>query len=173
MLMLDKRAKANRANQEGTNVDAQIQTNSTHDEYFDVGDPIWSCSYCDANMCSSDHSRQLDSTIAQSLKEMFDEYNPFAKSFRMVKERFDNKESTNSLALAEIEKILRGNGKTLGDYPPLLVPESINLTDFRYKLIQDELNYDKESLAIERNELLSSLTNEHRHVYDTIIDAVF
>ncbi|ONK73082.1 uncharacterized protein A4U43_C04F26970 [Asparagus officinalis] len=48
-----------------------------------------------ANLRSSDHSRGLDSTIAQSLKEMFDEYNPFAKSFRMAKERFDNEESAN------------------------------------------------------------------------------
>ncbi|XP_020251238.1 ATP-dependent DNA helicase PIF4-like, partial [Asparagus officinalis] len=84
-----------------------------------------------------------------------------------------NDDQLKSLALTEIEKILCRNGKTLGDYPSLQVPESINLNDFHNKLIQDELNYNKESLAIEHTELLSSLTTEQRHVYDRIIDAVF
>ncbi|KAF7802249.1 ATP-dependent DNA helicase PIF1 [Senna tora] len=61
-------------------------------------------------------------------------------------------------ALIEIDKMLRNNGRTLKDFPPLSIPDCEN-----------QLNYDKEALAAESTHLISTMTNEQRKFLDEII----
>nr|CAD1833415.1 unnamed protein product [Ananas comosus var. bracteatus] len=76
------------------------------------------------------------------------------------------------LTLAEIDKLLRSNGKSLAEFPPMPLPNKDLLFGARNKLLQDELCYDRNSMTREHKTLMSSLTDEQKGVYETIISAV-
>lgn len=79
-----------------------------------------------------------------------------------------SKEELKNITLAEIEKLLKSNNKSLSDYSimPQLDPSLISQSNNR--LIFYELNYDRKALALEHKQLLSTMTNEQRQIYDTI-----
>jgi len=54
-----------------------------------------------------------------------------------------------SYALYEIEKLLIKAGKSLKDYPPMLLPDMSLIRERNNKLLEEELSYDKEALAAE------------------------
>ncbi|XP_061365624.1 uncharacterized protein LOC133308880 [Gastrolobium bilobum] len=74
--------------------------------------------------------------------------------------------------LAEIDKVLQNNGRSLSDYPsmPRIMMES--LLDIQNRLVLDELSYDRLFLIEEHKRLLHSLTDEQKDVYEKIISAV-
>nr|CAD1824599.1 unnamed protein product [Ananas comosus var. bracteatus] len=76
------------------------------------------------------------------------------------------------LTLAEIDKLLRSNGKSLAEFPPMPLPNEHLLLGARNKLLQDELCYDRNYMTREHKTLMSSLTDEQKGVYETIISAV-
>ncbi|GLU17006.1 hypothetical protein SLE2022_334050 [Rubroshorea leprosula] len=82
-----------------------------------------------------------------------------------------NEEIKNN-ALAKIEKILQGNGKSLDDFPSMPKPNAVIFCNMHNKLILNEMCYDRAFLSEELNKYLSCLTDEQRKVYDTIIQAV-
>ncbi|GLT28176.1 hypothetical protein SLA2020_031270 [Shorea laevis] len=72
-------------------------------------------------------------------------------------------------ALAEVERILQSNGRSLKDYPTMLVLIGVLLSNVFNKLVLDELSYDKASLIKQHEEYLSCFTTEQRNVYDRIM----
>ncbi|XP_061357242.1 uncharacterized protein LOC133301608, partial [Gastrolobium bilobum] len=74
--------------------------------------------------------------------------------------------------LAEIDKVLQSNGRSLSDYPsmPRIMMES--LLDIQNRLVLDELSYDRLFLIEEHKRLLHSLIDEQKDVYEKIISAV-
>ena len=75
-------------------------------------------------------------------------------------------------ALVEIEKHLYRNGRSLKDYSSMPFPMTVQENDVCNRLILEELAYNKVELAAEYTSLISSLTDEQKHVYQTIMDAV-
>jgi len=60
------------------------------------------------------------------------------------------------LALADLDKILRDNGKSLIDYPPMPVPTSTDTELSSNLLIIDEMSYDQDELQKEHERLIKS-----------------
>ncbi|KAF7826880.1 uncharacterized protein G2W53_018044 [Senna tora] len=77
------------------------------------------------------------------------------------------------IALAEIEKILRSNGRSLRDFPPMSLPDDALMSNTNNALMSEELNYDRNILRTQHSQFVSSLTIEQRNVYDSIIDVVY
>ncbi|XP_074304071.1 uncharacterized protein LOC141638608 [Silene latifolia] len=67
---------------------------------------------------------------------------------------------------------LKSNGSTLCRFDGMPFPDSLVSTEYRNKLILDELSYDKEALGVEHEKLMSSMTSEQKSIYDEIIEAV-
>ncbi|GKV24803.1 hypothetical protein SLEP1_g34370 [Rubroshorea leprosula] len=80
-------------------------------------------------------------------------------------------EEIKNNALAEVERILQSNGRSLKDYPTMPVPTGVLLSNVHNKLVLDELSYDRASLIKQHEEYLSCLTAEQRNVYDRIMTA--
>ncbi|KAF7835803.1 ATP-dependent DNA helicase PIF1-like [Senna tora] len=76
------------------------------------------------------------------------------------------------IALAEIENLLKINGRSLADFPPMPMPNEAVMRNIGNLLISEELNYDRNALRTEHAHLLSSLTGEQRSIYDKIMSAV-
>ncbi|KAF7807930.1 ATP-dependent DNA helicase PIF1 [Senna tora] len=81
-------------------------------------------------------------------------------------------EHVKDIALAEIENILKLNGHSLANFPPMPMPNQALMRNLENLLINEELNYDRNMLKLENDILLSSLTSEQKNIYDTIMAAV-
>lgn len=81
-------------------------------------------------------------------------------------------EELQNMTLLEIERLLESNIKSLSDYPTMPNPDISLQSESHNKLIYDELNYDRATLAIEHNHLLSQMTSEQRRIYDRIMGSV-
>ncbi|XP_057425867.1 uncharacterized protein LOC130719249 [Lotus japonicus] len=77
-----------------------------------------------------------------------------------------------NLCVIEIEKLLQRNGRSLNDYPCLPTPEDDEVLQFDNRFIVDELNYDKDALKVQYEELLSMLTPEQKSVYERVVTSV-
>ncbi|XP_057418166.1 uncharacterized protein LOC130712347 [Lotus japonicus] len=77
-----------------------------------------------------------------------------------------------NLCIIEIEKLLQRNGRSLNDYPCLPTPEYDEVLQFDNIFIVDELNYDKDALKVQYEELLSMLTPEQKSVYERVVTSV-
>ncbi|XP_019157027.1 PREDICTED: uncharacterized protein LOC109153628 [Ipomoea nil] len=74
-----------------------------------------------------------------------------------------------NFGLIELEKLLIIHNKSLKNFPPMPTP---NMDDSRLVdniLLFEELNYDREALQAESEELASRLTDEQKEIYNTII----
>ncbi|XP_071740490.1 uncharacterized protein [Rutidosis leptorrhynchoides] len=80
-------------------------------------------------------------------------------------------DDVQNITLNKIEKILQRNSSTLKKYS-MPYPSTAFSNQSRNLLIVDELSYDKSVLAAEHADLKCKLTNEQRHAYDTILNAV-
>ncbi|KAF7839029.1 putative PIF1 DNA helicase/replication protein A1-like protein [Senna tora] len=76
------------------------------------------------------------------------------------------------LALAEIENILRSNGRSLLEYPPMPLPSDESICNTENVLMSEELNYDRVLLKSQHSTLSASLTSKQTNIYNDIIDAV-
>ena len=71
-----------------------------------------------------------------------------------------------SYALYETEKLLIKAGKSLKDYPPMLLPDMPLIRERNNKLLEEELSYDKEALAAEYASSYTKLNILQKHVFD-------
>ena len=90
--------------------------------------------------------------------------------------RFDQLQlSENQLrnyALYEIEKLLIKAGKSLKDYPPMPLPDMSLIRERNNRLLEEELSYDKEALAVEYALSYTKLNILQKHVFDQVVQAV-
>lgn len=76
-----------------------------------------------------------------------------------------------SFTLAEIEKILNQNGKSLKDFPGMPLVDRDFISDLGNTLMQTELNYNRAELSTEHDYLFEQLTDEQKNIYKSILDA--
>lgn len=75
-------------------------------------------------------------------------------------------------ALIDIEILLQSSGWSLTDFPTMPLPNISLLIESQNKLLEEELNYDIESLADEHVRLMLTMTKEQRRIYDKIMDKI-
>ncbi|XP_075645785.1 uncharacterized protein LOC142616929 [Castanea sativa] len=75
-------------------------------------------------------------------------------------------------ALCEIEQILIKSGRSLHDFETIPYPNTLLLRQSNNRVLQEELDYDRNSLAAEHIKLLASLNIDQRNIYDEVIDSV-
>ncbi|XP_076905356.1 uncharacterized protein LOC143561097 [Bidens hawaiensis] len=77
-----------------------------------------------------------------------------------------------NLTLCEIEKYLLRNNSSLRRFQTMPYPDHDSIASSNNRLIVDELSYDTITLQNESHNLISSLTDEQRKVFDEIMNAV-
>ena len=78
-----------------------------------------------------------------------------------------------SYALAEVEKLLQSHGKDMKkDYPMMPRTDVSFIHHAQNRLMYDEMKYNKNQLREEHRRLMSTMTTEQKHVYNTIMDRV-
>ncbi|XP_028790715.1 ATP-dependent DNA helicase PIF1-like [Neltuma alba] len=75
-------------------------------------------------------------------------------------------------ALNEIDKLLKANGMSLNDFPSLPLPVDVPTIDVSNQFILQELNYDRESLHLEAEELIRSLNSEQKEIFDRVMSSL-
>ncbi|MCH99465.1 helicase-like protein, partial [Trifolium medium] len=76
---------------------------SLSEDYWNIDDPIWSCRHCGAMMCMDNDRSSLRASIVSDIKEALDECNPYAKTYRMVREKLQE-ENVHHMKLRLISK---------------------------------------------------------------------
>lgn len=74
--------------------------------------------------------------------------------------------------LVEIENLLLNSGMSLNKYPNMPLPDDVLLQECNNRLIQEETNYNRESLKIEHCTLYQGLNQKQREIYDVVIGSV-
>ncbi|WVZ88358.1 hypothetical protein U9M48_034889 [Paspalum notatum var. saurae] len=77
-----------------------------------------------------------------------------------------------SLALVEIDNLLRKGGKSLKNFDGMPLPDSNAIQGLTNRLLNEELNYDRCSLQTECSELLQKLNVDQRKAFDAITESV-
>ncbi|KAL1349215.1 hypothetical protein AAHE18_07G142100 [Arachis hypogaea] len=77
-----------------------------------------------------------------------------------------------SITLAEIEKLLQPNGRSLKDFPDMPFLDYAGLPEPSDTIFSDELNFDRTELASVAVDLISWLNRDQRIAFDTIANAV-
>ncbi|XP_015944077.1 uncharacterized protein LOC107469212 [Arachis duranensis] len=77
-----------------------------------------------------------------------------------------------SITLAEIEKLLQPNGRSLNEFPDMPFPDYAGLPEPSDSIFFDELNFDRTELASIAVDLISRLNRDQRVAFDTIATAV-
>jgi len=62
----------------------------------------------------------------------------------------------------EIEKLMRQSGRSLKDYPEIQLPSTDDIEELGNKLINEELNYDRDSLRDEHLRIMNNLNAEQK-----------
>nr|ABA95557.1 AT hook motif-containing protein, putative [Oryza sativa Japonica Group] len=75
-------------------------------------------------------------------------------------------------ALIEIEKLMRQAGKSLRDYPDIELPNAAEIEELGNRLINEELNYDKDQLKDEHLAILNSLNTDQKKAFDAIMESI-
>jgi hypothetical protein len=75
-------------------------------------------------------------------------------------------------ALYDIEKLLNRSGRSLKEFESMPYPDTLLLRQHSNRLLQEELDYDKNYLRDEHIKLLSGLNCEQRSIYQTIIESI-
>ncbi|KAK9705842.1 hypothetical protein RND81_07G086300 [Saponaria officinalis] len=81
-------------------------------------------------------------------------------------------EELKNYALMDIEKSLQIKGSSLNRYEGMPLPDTSATLHHLNTLVMDELAYDRHSLHEEHGNLLSSMTDEQRSVYNEIMESV-
>ncbi|XP_040248155.1 uncharacterized protein [Aegilops tauschii subsp. strangulata] len=74
--------------------------------------------------------------------------------------------------LVEIEKLMRQAGKTLKEYPGIELPDSSEIKELGNRLLNEEINYNKEEQKEEHSRIFGSLNSEQRHAFDSVMESV-
>ncbi|XP_025608103.1 uncharacterized protein [Arachis hypogaea] len=77
-----------------------------------------------------------------------------------------------SITLAEIEKLLQPNGRSLKEFTDMPFPDYAGLPEPSDTVFSDELNFDRIELASISVDLVSRLNRDQRIAFDTIANAV-
>ncbi|CAH1448310.1 unnamed protein product [Lactuca virosa] len=83
-----------------------------------------------------------------------------------------DEDQVKNLTLYEIEKILLQNNSSLKDFDGMPYPDHESISSSNNRLITEELDFDRTTLLQEFYQLLGSLTDEQRGVFDDIITNV-
>ncbi|KAL4626567.1 hypothetical protein ACB092_05G106000 [Castanea dentata] len=75
-------------------------------------------------------------------------------------------------ALCEIEQILIKSGRSLHEFETIPYPNTLLLRQSNNRVLQEELDYDRNSLAAEHIKLLAGLNIDQRNIYDEVINSV-
>ncbi|TXG53161.1 hypothetical protein EZV62_022330 [Acer yangbiense] len=112
---------------------------------------------------------------ADAKKSMFEAWMGANKKYEEARNLIYSEFPTNDKdiknnALAEVEKSLHGNGRSLRDYATMPFSFGVLLSEVHNKLILDELSYDRALLIELHKKYLSCLTVEHNFFfYDEIM----
>jgi PIF1-like helicase len=77
-----------------------------------------------------------------------------------------------NLALLEIDKLLQRVGRSLKDFPPMPIPTAVDFNIQDNRFINEELEYDRESLIEEHAKLVANLNSDQHEVYDKVMKSV-
>ena len=90
--------------------------------------------------------------------------------------RYDNLHLDDSqlqnYALCEIEQILIKSGRSLHEFESIPYPNTLLLRQSNNRVLQEQLDYDRNSLAAEHIKLLTGLNIDQRNIYDEVINSV-
>ncbi|XP_075645519.1 uncharacterized protein LOC142616582 [Castanea sativa] len=75
-------------------------------------------------------------------------------------------------ALCEIEQILIKSGRSLHEFETIPYPNTLLLRQSNNRVLQEELDYDRNSLAAEHIKLLAGLNIDQRNIYDEVINSI-
>jgi hypothetical protein len=75
-------------------------------------------------------------------------------------------------ALIEIEKLMRQAGKILKDYPQIELPSVDELEEIGNRLINEELNYDKDKQKEEHQTIYNNLNSDQKNAFSAIMKYV-
>uniref|UniRef100_A0A0A9DYU4 ATP-dependent DNA helicase n=1 Tax=Arundo donax TaxID=35708 RepID=A0A0A9DYU4_ARUDO len=75
-------------------------------------------------------------------------------------------------ALMEIEKLMGQAGKSLKEYPEIDLPNTANFSDTENRLINEEMNFDKDKLKDEHLQILNNLNLDQKKALDVIVESV-
>ncbi|XP_057418929.1 uncharacterized protein LOC130713151 [Lotus japonicus] len=81
-----------------------------------------------------------------------------------------NDEDLMNLCLIEIEKVLRTNGRSLKEWPSLPYPSFCETFRFENQFVANELNYNKNEMNVQHQQLVCSLTSEQKGAYTQVIN---
>lgn len=138
-----------------------------------------------ANWASGTQLRQLFTTI-MSHCEVTNPKNLWESTWEALSEDMQHKRriilnfptlhlttaQKKAYALIEIEKLMRQSGKSLRDYPDIELPNGAELDELGNRLINEELNYDKDQLKEEHHAILKNLNGEQRKAFDAILESI-
>ncbi|XP_022041875.2 uncharacterized protein LOC110944524 [Helianthus annuus] len=77
-----------------------------------------------------------------------------------------------NFALLEIEKFLLRNNSSLRNFATMPYPDGESISSANNRLIHEELSYDNVTLEDELRCMLAALTDEQRHVFDTLSSSI-
>uniref|UniRef100_A0A2N9HBP6 ATP-dependent DNA helicase n=1 Tax=Fagus sylvatica TaxID=28930 RepID=A0A2N9HBP6_FAGSY len=75
-------------------------------------------------------------------------------------------------ALCDIEQILIRNGRSLREFESIPYPDTLLLRQSNNRMLQEELDYDRDSLAEEHTRLLNGLNYDQMIIYDAVLESV-
>ena len=75
-------------------------------------------------------------------------------------------------ALCEIEQILIKSGRSLHEFESIPYPNTLLLRQSNNRVLQEELDYDRNSLVAEHIKLLIGLNIDQRNIYDEVINSI-
>ncbi|XP_037474121.1 uncharacterized protein LOC119350347 [Triticum dicoccoides] len=73
--------------------------------------------------------------------------------------------------LTEIEKQMGQAGRSLKDYPGIEIPNMSELNEIENRLINEEMNYDKDKLKAEHVQIVENLNLGQKKAFDAIIES--
>lgn len=77
------------------------------------------------------------------------------------------------IALNDIDKIMRENGRSLKDYPPMPIPNSAYAGCQANVMLMEELNYNKCDMQGQYDQLVATITDEQKHIFNTVYEACY
>jgi hypothetical protein len=75
-------------------------------------------------------------------------------------------------ALLEIEKIMRQAGRSMKDYPQIEMPSAYQLGEIRNRLMNEEMNYDKDNERDDHHRIYANLNDGQKIVFHAIMEYV-
>jgi hypothetical protein len=81
-------------------------------------------------------------------------------------------EQKKNLTLIEIEHLLRKGGKSLKDFEGMQLPDNTVMQGLRNRLLNEELNYDRDTLQKESVQMLGKLNLDQKKAFEKIVQSV-